>query len=51
MKETVKQVYAKIAIEGGSADLVVSNSVINLSPNKSEVLNEAYGVLRKSKRT
>lgn len=36
-----------LPIETGSIDLVISNCVINLAPDKSKVFNEAYRVLRK----
>ena len=36
-----------LPIETGSIDVVISNCVINLAPDKSKVFNEAYRVLRK----
>jgi SAM-dependent methyltransferase len=36
-----------LPVENGSIDLVISNCVINLAPDKSKVFNEAYRVLRK----
>lgn len=35
----------KAGIPDGSVDLIISNCVINLSPDKQRVLNEAYRVL------
>jgi arsenite methyltransferase len=35
-----------LPIETGSIDVIISNCVINLAPNKSKVFNEAYRVLK-----
>jgi arsenite methyltransferase len=35
-----------LPVESGSVDVVISNCVINLAPDKSKVFNEAYRVLR-----
>lgn len=40
----------KLPVENGSVDVVISNCVINLAPDKSKVFNEAYRVLRKGGR-
>ena len=37
----------KVPLEDEIADLVISNCVINLSPNKQAVFNEAYRILKK----
>ena len=37
-----------IPLEDNSVDFIISNCVINLSPNKQKVFNEAYRVLRKN---
>ncbi len=37
----------KLPVETGSVDVIISNCVINLAPNKSKVFNEAYRVLKK----
>ena len=39
-----------LPIETGSIDVVISNCVMNLAPDKSKVFNEAYRVLRKGGR-
>ena len=36
----------KLPVESGSVDIVISNCVINLSPDKAEVFREAYRVLK-----
>ena len=36
-----------LPVENGSIDVIISNCVINLAPDKSKVFNEAYRVLRK----
>ncbi len=36
----------RLPVEGGSADVIISNCVINLSPDKQAVFNEAFRVLR-----
>jgi len=36
----------KLPVESGSVDVVISNCVINLAPDKSRVFNEAHRVLR-----
>jgi arsenite methyltransferase len=36
----------KMPIEDGSIDVIISNCVINLAPNKSKVFQEAYRVLK-----
>jgi ArsR family transcriptional regulator len=36
----------QLPIEDGSIDVIISNCVINLSPNKQKVFNEAYRVLK-----
>ena len=36
----------KLPVEDGSVDIVISNCVINLSPDKAEVFREAYRVLK-----
>ena len=36
----------KLPIEDGSIDVIISNCVINLAPDKQKVFNEAYRVLR-----
>ncbi len=35
-----------LPVEDGWADVVISNGVINLSPNKAEVWSEIYRVLK-----
>jgi SAM-dependent methyltransferase len=40
----------KLPVENESVDVVISNCVINLAPDKSKVFNEAYRVLRKGGR-
>ena len=37
----------KLPIEDNSIDIIISNCVVNLSPNKQQVFNEAYRVLKK----
>ena len=37
----------ELPVDSDSVDLILSNCVINLTPNKSKVFNEAYRVLRK----
>lgn len=37
----------ELPLESGSVDAIISNCVINLSPDKQKVFNEAYRVLRK----
>jgi arsenite methyltransferase len=37
----------ELPVEDNSIDIVMSNCVINLAPNKSKVFNEAYRVLKK----
>jgi SAM-dependent methyltransferase len=39
-----------LPVESGSVDVVISNCVINLAPDKSKVFNEAYRVLQKGGR-
>jgi ubiquinone/menaquinone biosynthesis C-methylase UbiE len=39
-----------LPVAGGSVDVVISNGVINLCPDKSVVLSEAYRVLKPSGR-
>jgi SAM-dependent methyltransferase len=36
-----------LPVEKESVDVIISNCVINLAPNKSKVFNEAYRVLKK----
>lgn len=40
----------KLPVEDGSVDVVISNCVINLSPDKEAVFNEAYRALKKGGR-
>ena len=40
----------KLPIEDNSIDVIISNCVINLAPNKSKVFKEAYRVLKKKGR-
>ncbi len=40
----------KLPVESGSVDVIISNCVINLSPEKGKVFREAYRVLRKGGR-
>jgi arsenite methyltransferase len=39
-----------LPISDNTADVIISNCVINLSPNKQRVYNEAYRILKKSGR-
>lgn len=41
-----ESVIEEVPLESGSADVVLSNCVINLSPDKAAVFREAYRVLR-----
>ncbi len=36
----------RMPLEGGTVDVIISNCVINLSPNKDQVLREAYRILK-----
>jgi arsenite methyltransferase len=40
----------ELPVESGSVDVVISNCVINLAPDKSKVFNEAHRVLKKGGR-
>lgn len=44
--EFVEASIEKLPLPGGSVDLVISNGVLNLCPDKSRVLAEAFRVLR-----
>lgn len=40
----------ELPVEDNSVDVIISNCVINLAPDKSKVFSEAYGVLKKDGR-
>ena len=44
--EYVKGLAEALPVPDGAADMVISNGVINLSPDKGAVFREAYRVLR-----
>jgi ubiquinone/menaquinone biosynthesis C-methylase UbiE len=46
----IKGDIEKIPLPNNSADVIISNCVINLAPNKEKVFSEAYRVLRKNGR-